>query len=165
VGESSAGRSWRPVAWAAREELHPARRLKFQSTIRSTKCDDLHHLRVLRQSPRNCKLLKNLVRLPCHGRGRGFESRRPRQLFSGSYSPGAFQIMGILGAHDRWRTAAHPRESCRDRDAPPRSLPAPGRRCARNCPNRRSANTHRSTDLRLRSGHTRRVPVVTTIRS
>ena len=29
-----------------------------------------------------CKLLKNLMVVPCHGRGRGFEPRRPRHSFS-----------------------------------------------------------------------------------
>ena len=33
-----------------------------------------------RRSPRACKSLKNLKRQDCHGRGRGFEPRRPRQI-------------------------------------------------------------------------------------
>src|ERR1700728_4377117 len=55
---------------------------KCRSTIRSTKWAVLHDFGVLRRSPRVCKSLKNLKRQDCHGRGRGFEPRRPRHLES-----------------------------------------------------------------------------------
>jgi len=48
-----------------------------QPTIRVVLCG----LRVVWQSPRCCKSLKNLMGLRCHGRGREFESRRPRHFF------------------------------------------------------------------------------------
>ena len=39
----------------------------------------------LRRSPRVCKSLKNLKTVDCHGRGRGFEPRRPRHTFQKTY--------------------------------------------------------------------------------
>ena len=45
------------VAWLANGvRVNP----KFQPTTQPTKSDFLYDLRVLRQSPRTCKLLKNL---------------------------------------------------------------------------------------------------------
>jgi hypothetical protein len=61
------------VASAARSEI--------RSTIRSTKSEVLYDLGGFRRSPRACKSLKNLKRQDCHGRGRGFEPRRPRHSF------------------------------------------------------------------------------------
>ena len=46
----------------------------FQPTIQSTKCDVLCDLRVLRQSPRSCKLLKSLIDPDSHGGSHRFES-------------------------------------------------------------------------------------------
>src|SRR5260370_35695242 len=54
----------------------------FRSTFRSTKSTVLHDLGGFRRSPRVCKSLKNLRMQACHGRGRGFEPRRPRHRFS-----------------------------------------------------------------------------------
>ena len=54
--------------------------LQFRSTDRSTKWAVLHDYGGLRRSPRVCKSLKNLKTVDCHGRGRGFEPRRPRQI-------------------------------------------------------------------------------------
>jgi len=51
---------------------------QFRSTIRSTKSAALHDFGGFRRSPRVCKSLKNLKAERCHGRGRGFEPRRPR---------------------------------------------------------------------------------------
>ena len=54
-------------------------RARFFSTHNPT-----HNMRCLVQLPRTlavsaaCKLLNNLVPLLCHGRGRGFDSLRPR---------------------------------------------------------------------------------------
>jgi len=45
-------------------------RVRFRSTIQSTKTVVLRDFSGLRRSPRACK--------SCHGRGRGFEPRRPR---------------------------------------------------------------------------------------
>jgi hypothetical protein len=56
---------------------------KFRSTIQSTKRVVLHDFGGLRRSPRVCKSLKNLK--ICHGRGRGFEPRRPRHRFQTIY--------------------------------------------------------------------------------
>ncbi len=50
----------------------------FQPTTRPTKTYFSYDFRVVWQSPRSCKLLQNLTTLRCHGRGREFESRRPR---------------------------------------------------------------------------------------
>src|SRR5215813_9832692 len=50
----------------------------FRSTIRSTKSAVLYDFGGFRRSPRAIKSLKNLERQDCHGRGRGFEPRRPR---------------------------------------------------------------------------------------
>ena len=54
---------------------------RIPSTIRSTKCQVLYDFGGLRRSPRVCKSLKNLKAEDCHGRGRGFEPRRPRHTF------------------------------------------------------------------------------------
>lgn len=53
---------------------------KFQTTIQSTERDVWRDLQGLRQSPRTLKLLKNITPRLRQGRGRGFESRRPRHL-------------------------------------------------------------------------------------
>ena len=57
----------------------------FRSTIRSTKLEVLHDFGGLRRSPRVCKSLKNLRVQDCHGRGRGFEPRRPRHISLRNY--------------------------------------------------------------------------------
>jgi hypothetical protein len=44
-------------------------------------CAILNDLRGVWQSPQSCKSLKNLTAPRCHGRGREFESRRPRHSF------------------------------------------------------------------------------------
>ncbi len=62
----------------------------FRSTSRSTKRAVLHDFGGFRRSPRACKSLKILARVDCHGRGRGFEPRRPRHTFRmtyGTYGP------------------------------------------------------------------------------
>jgi hypothetical protein len=41
----------------------PSQCFESQPTTQPTKCDCLHDFRVFRQSPRTCKLLKNLIRL------------------------------------------------------------------------------------------------------
>src|SRR5208283_3554247 len=56
---------------------------QFRSTIRSTKSAALHDFGGFRRSPRVCKSLKNLKAVDCHGRGRGFEPRRPRHKAKG----------------------------------------------------------------------------------
>jgi len=53
----------------------------FQPTIQPTAYDVLYDFRVFWQSPRSCKLLRNLTMVRGHGRGREFESRRPRHNF------------------------------------------------------------------------------------
>ena len=71
-----------------REDVHQSThrqnrvsKIKDQSTIRSTKPAVIHDFGGIRRSPRVCKSLKNLKRQDCHGRGRGFEPRRPRRSF------------------------------------------------------------------------------------
>ncbi len=79
VGGQDANR--RSLEWLFRKMLTDvvaAARSKIRSTIRSTKSEVLYDLGGLRRSPRACKSLKNLKRQDCHGRGRGFEPRRPR---------------------------------------------------------------------------------------
>ena len=44
-----------------------------------------------------CKSLKNLMVVPCHGRGRGFEPRRPRHTFQMSSLEWAETIGGAKG--------------------------------------------------------------------
>jgi hypothetical protein len=71
----------RSLEWLSREkrpDIAAAARSKSRSTIRSTKKQVLYDFGGLRRSPRVYKSLKNLVRVDCHGRGRGFEPRRPR---------------------------------------------------------------------------------------
>jgi hypothetical protein len=65
--------------------------LNFSSTIRSTKRAALHDLSGFRRSPRASKSLKNLERQDCHGRGRGFEPRRPRQILKSLVGVGGIQ--------------------------------------------------------------------------
>ena len=59
--------------------------LTLQPTAQPTVEAILYDFRVLRQSPRVCKLLKNLTVLPCQGRGCGFELRRPRHSSAVTY--------------------------------------------------------------------------------
>ena len=54
-----------------------------QSTNRSTKCDVLYDLRVLRQPPRTCKSLKSLSRADSHGGSHRFESCSAHHIFQG----------------------------------------------------------------------------------
>jgi hypothetical protein len=58
--------------------------LQIRSTIRSTKRVVLYDFDGFRRSLRACKSLKTLARV-CHGRGRGFEPRRPRHTFLRTY--------------------------------------------------------------------------------
>ena len=84
VGGQDANR--RSLEWLFRKmltDVAAAARSKFRSTIRSTKSAVLYDLGGFRRSPRACKSLKNLKRQDCHGRGRGFEPRRPRQILKG----------------------------------------------------------------------------------
>ena len=55
---------------------------KFKNPIHNPihKMPVLHDFGGLRRSPRVCKSLKNLKAVDCHGRGRGFEPRRPRHI-------------------------------------------------------------------------------------
>ena len=52
-----------------------------QSTNRSTKCDVLYDLRVLRQPPRTCKSLKSLSGSDSHGGSHRFESCSAHQRY------------------------------------------------------------------------------------
>ena len=60
------------------EDMDPPYNFLSQPTTQPTKCHVFHDFRVIWQSPRCCKSLKTIIPLLCHGRGRGFESRRPR---------------------------------------------------------------------------------------
>ena len=74
----------RSLKWLFRKmltDVASAARSEIRSTIRSTKSEVLYDLGGFRRSPRACKSLKNLKRQDCHGRGRGFEPRRPRHTF------------------------------------------------------------------------------------
>jgi hypothetical protein len=53
------------------------------------KCAAVHDFGGIRHSPRACKSLKNLRVQDCHGRGRGFEPRRPRHRFQKTYMESA----------------------------------------------------------------------------
>ena len=66
----------------------------FQPTTRPTKTYFSYDFRVVWQSPRSCKLLQNLTTLRCHGRGREFESRRPRHSFQSTCSKLGFSNVG-----------------------------------------------------------------------
>jgi hypothetical protein len=69
-----------------------------------------------------------LVRtLPCHGRGREFESRRPRQLFQTTYKfhlkrsgsnqgPSDYRTEGRIYSLPRFRSAEWPLPACSERD-------------------------------------------------
>ena len=86
---SSASQIRRPTSLASHFD--------FRSTNRSTESRSLQDFRGFRRSPRVCKSLKNLKREDCHGRGRGFEPRRPRHTFQKSSLEWAETTEGAKG--------------------------------------------------------------------